>query len=133
MNRVIHFEVHAKDKDGVQKFYQELFGWEFQMMGPEYGNYRVIKTGDMLPTDMASVGINGGVAERKGEPGAVGAPVNAFVCVVGVQDTDAMVTKAVELGGQIAVEAMEVPMVGRLAYLLDPENNIFGVLTPSRT
>lgn len=136
MNRVVHFEVHARDQDGMQKFYQELFGWDFKIMGPEFGNYRVIATGPG-PDDMAKgvrmedVGINGGMTERKGEPAPAGAPVNAFVCIVGVDDTDATVDKALTLGGKLALAAMEVPMVGRLAYLLDPENNIFGVLTPS--
>jgi predicted enzyme related to lactoylglutathione lyase len=135
MNRVVHFEVHAADQDGVQKFYQELFGWEFQDMGPGMGNYRVITTGPG-PEEMAKgvgiekLGINGGLTRRSGDIPHVGTSPNAFVAVIGVGDTDAIVTKAQSLGGKVALEAMDVPGVGRLAYLLDPENNIFGVLTP---
>jgi predicted enzyme related to lactoylglutathione lyase len=135
MNRVVHFEIHAADQDGIQKFYQELFGWEFQDMGSDMGNYRVITTGPG-PEEMAkgvgmeNLGINGGLTRRSGNIPQVGASPNAFVSVIGVGDTDAIVAKALELGGKIALEAMDVPGVGRLAYVLDPENNIFGVLTP---
>jgi predicted enzyme related to lactoylglutathione lyase len=135
MNRVVHFEIHAADQDGVQKFYQELFGWEFEDTGPDFGNYRVIKTGPG-PDEMAKgvrmedIGINGGLTVRSGKISPPGTSPNAFVAIVGVEDTDAIVAKAVELGGTIALEAMEVPGVGRLAYLLDPENTIFGVITP---
>jgi predicted enzyme related to lactoylglutathione lyase len=135
MNRVVHFEIHASDPDGMQKFYQELFGWEFQAMGSDMGNYRVIRTGPG-PEEMAkgvgieNLGINGGMTPRKGAAPELGAPVNAFVNVIGVSDTDAIVAKAQTLGGNVALEAMDVPGVGRLAYVLDPERNIFGVLTP---
>ena len=61
MNRVVHFEVHAQDLERAKKFYSEVFGWEMQQMGAEMGSYVVIKTGDPVPKDMASIGINGGI------------------------------------------------------------------------
>lgn len=135
MNRVVHFEIHAADQDGAQKFYQELLEWEFQDMGSGMGNYRVITTGprpdEMVKgVKMEDLGINGGLTMRSGQISPPGTSPNAFVAIVGVEDTDAIVKKALELGGTLALEAMEVPGVGRLAYLLDPENNIFGVLAP---
>jgi len=120
--------------DKLQKFYQELFGWEFQAMGTDMGNYRVISTGpgmdklDQLPKDP---GINGGMTPRSGDmPTATQTTVNAFVNIVGVTDTDATFKKALELGGFAAREPMDVPHVGRLAYLKDPEYNVFGILQP---
>ena len=136
MNRVVHFEVHAKDMDAMQKFYQELFGWDFKSYGEEYGGYRVIMTGpgpDEIAgkmIKMEEIGINGGMTKRQGEPAASGAPVNAFVCIIGVDDVDAVMKKGVELGGTVALAASDVPGVGRLGYLKDPEQNIFGVIKP---
>lgn len=136
MNRVVHFEIHAKDMDKSQQFYEQLFGWKFIAMGPDMGNYRVVMTGpgpDEIAgkvIKMEEVGINGGMTPRQGEPAASGAPVNAFVCIVGVDDVDATMAKAQELGGTVALPAMEVPTVGRLGYLKDPDNNIFGVIKP---
>jgi uncharacterized protein len=34
MNRVAHFEIHAKDLDKAQKFYADVFGWKITDLGP---------------------------------------------------------------------------------------------------
>lgn len=130
MNRIVHFEIHAKDREKIKKFYQDVFGWEMQQFGPDMGNYTVVKTGDPVPKDMASIGINGGITERRGGLPQDGAAVNAYVCIVGVEDTDAMVKKVLDAGGTIALETIDVPGVGRLAYCKDPEGSIFGMLKP---
>lgn len=135
MHRVVHFEIHAKDKDALQAFYQGLFGWEFQTWGTDPDAYRVIATGPGMEQMMKGVpadqlGINGGMTSREGAPAAPGAPVNAFVNIISVEDTDAVMQKAVELGGKVALDAVDMPKVGRVGYLLDPENNLFGVLAP---
>lgn len=134
MNRVVHFEIHATDLDTSQEFYENLFGWKFEKMGEEFGGYRVIVTGENKlgePMTPEMMGINGGMTLRKGPAPMDSAPVSAFVNVIGVEDADAVMAKAVELGGSIALEAMNVPGVGRLGYCKDPDNNIFGVIKPS--
>ena len=130
MNRVVHFEVHAKDMDKVQKFYQELFGWDIKDMGAKFGGYRMVMTGENKPGEQWP-GINGGMTPRMGAPAAQGAPVNAFVCTITVENIDAMIQKAKAAGGTVALDKMDVPSVGLLAYILDPENNIFGMLQPA--
>jgi len=45
MNRVVHFEVHAVDLDKMQKFYESVFGWQIEDLGPQMGNYRLVNTG----------------------------------------------------------------------------------------
>ena len=93
MNRVVHFEIHAKDMDKVQKFYEQLFGWTFQGTGPEFGGYRMVITGpgmDKLSELPKDPGINGGMTARPGDmPTATQTAVNAFVNIVGVADCDA--------------------------------------------
>lgn len=135
MNRVVHFEIQAADPDKLEKFYKELFGWEFQHMGADYMDYRVVMTGPMPkvgePIKMQDMGINGGLTKRMTGLPTSGAPINGFVNIVGVGDCDAMFKKGLSLGGTEAVAPMDVKGVGRLAYLLDPENNIFGIITPS--
>ena len=135
MNRVVHFEIHAKDMDKLQQFYQQLFGWEFQAMGEKFGGYRVISTGpgmDKLDELPKNPGINGGMTPRSGDlPTPTQTAVNAFVNIIGVADCDATYKKGIELGGSAAMEPMDVPGVGRLAYLKDPEYNVFGILTPT--
>ncbi len=126
MNRVVHFEIHAKDMDTLQKFYQDCFGWEVQVMGKEYGGYRVLMSGSK-----EDVGVNGGMVLRKGDLPKDGAPVNAYVCIIGVKNIDEILRKVDAAGGTVATEKMDVPDVGLLAYRKDPEGNIFGILEPS--
>jgi hypothetical protein len=129
MNRVVHFEIHAKDLDRTQKFYQEVFGWTITDMGPQMGNYRVVETGENTAGSQWN-GINGGITPRHGEGPKGGEPVNAYVCTIEVENIDETLEKIAKAGGTIALEKMEVPGVGLLAYRKDPEGNIFGVLQP---
>ena len=135
MNRVIHFEIHASDLEKSKKFYSEVFGWEMQQMGSEFGNYVVIKNGpgmddlDKLPQDP---GINGGMMARRGDAPTSDAAVNAFVCIIGVDNIDAYIEKAQSAGGTVALDKMQVPTVGWLVYFKDPDGNLFGMLQPEK-
>lgn len=131
MNRVVHFEIHASNMEASKKFYSEVFGWNMQQMGAEYGDYVVVQTGPNMPTGkMEDMGINGGMTLRKGAIPESGQPVNAFVCIIAVDNIDAYIEKAKAAGGTIALEKMEVPKVGLLVYFKDPDNNLFGMLQP---
>ena len=108
-------------------FYRELFSWEFtRWEGP--WDYWLIRTGG---SDQP--GIDGGLVKRRGPGPAEGQAVNAFVCTVEVADLDGVLAKAANLGGGMAVPRMPVAGIGWLAYLLDPEKNILGVMQPDPT
>ncbi len=126
-NRIVHFEIHAKDQDKVQKFYEDVFGWSFQDMGAAMGNYRLIITGKDAP-GTAWPGINGGMNERKGDLPKSGDAVNAYVCTIDVENIEETLAKIEASGGTLATHVMDVPGVGKLAYRKDPEGNLFGVL-----
>ena len=130
MNRVVHFEIHAIDLDKMQKFYQEVFGWNIQDMGPQMGNYRMVNTGNSTAGEKWP-GIDGGITPRHGAGPVGGEPVNAFVCTISVENIDETLSKIEKAGGTIATDKMEIPGVGMLAYRKDPEGNIFGVLQPA--
>ena len=48
--------------------------------------------------------------------------------VVGVDDVDSLMRRGVELGGTEALAA-DVQAVGRVGYLLDLDNNVFGLIS----
>ena len=132
MNRVVHFEIHAKDLDKAQQFYGSVFGWKITDMGPEMGNYRMVETGN----DAAGAkwpGINGGITPRMGNAPVDGQPVNAFVCTISVDELDTYIAKVLGAGGTIALDKMEIPGVGWLAYCKDLEGNIFGMMQPHQS
>jgi len=133
MNRVVHFEIHADNVERAQKFYQEVFGWQMQQMGPELGNYVTIATGPgmdnlaQLPNDP---GINGGMLQRNAPKPQEGMSPMAYVCVIGVDNIDTYIEKAKSAGATEHMAKTEIPGVGFVAYFADTEGNLFGMIQP---
>ncbi len=46
MNRVTHFEIYTDDPEGVQPFYQDVFGWKFSKFEGGPIEYWLVTTGD---------------------------------------------------------------------------------------
>ena len=124
LNRVNHFEIHASNPEKVMKFYADLFGWKFEKYPLPNMEYWGIMTGEK-PEESA---INGGLVKRMGAAPKGGEPVNAFVCTMTVDDLDAMMKKAVTLGGEIALPKMPIPGMAWLGYCKDNDGTIFGMI-----
>jgi predicted enzyme related to lactoylglutathione lyase len=119
----MHFEIQASNPQQLIDFYSSLFGWSFNKW--EGGDYWLIQTGsDNEP------GINGGLLPRNGPPPANMAPVNAFCITIDVADLDGLLAKVESGGGGalVCVPKMAVPGIGWLAYVKDPDGNIFGMM-----
>jgi hypothetical protein len=130
-NLVVHFEIHASDPARLIDFYTQLLGWRFTQFGD--APYWVIETGEGAVT-MGSPGrgINGGLTQRMGPPPERGAPVNGCTVVVGVDgNIDALYQQGLDLGAGEALPLSDMPGVGRLGYLLDPDGNVFGLISPT--
>jgi uncharacterized protein len=130
-NLVVHFEIHASEPQRLIDFYGELLGWGFQRWGEV--EYWAIDTGEGSIGNVEGSGghgINGGLIRRRGPGPEPGAPVSGCNLVVGVDDVDGLMRRGVELGGAEALPAQDMPGVGRLGYLLDPDNNVFGMISP---
>jgi len=109
-------ELGTTDVDGAQRFYEEVFGWTTSDMGPEYGGYRIFNVGE---TGIAGVmKLPDDSMQPHWQP------------YVAVSDPDATTAKAKELGGSALMEPMDVPKVGRLAVLRDPQGAPFGIIRP---
>jgi uncharacterized protein len=109
-NFVCHVEWGTQDPTGLSQFLSQLFGWEFQPFTPGYLMY--------LPADGgASVGINHSDMMKSGGSPSVS---------VWVKDLDAMLTKAQELGGSIAVPKVQMGS-GAFAFIQAPDGNIIGL------
>jgi len=129
MNRVVHFEIHAEDPQRAARFYQEVFGWqidEWQIPGvrikDENRYWQVITGSETEP------GINGGLVFRRGSAPVEGQSVTSFICTVEVADLDEYIDRVIRAGGVVSVPKMPIPGVGWLAYCLDSESNIFGLM-----
>ncbi len=120
MPRVTHFEIHADHPAKLAAYYAELFGWKVQHM-PQI-NYWMIDT-----SEGQEPGINGGLVQRRGAKAVDGQPVNSYVCTVSVSSVDECFSKALKGGGTPALAKMAIPHVGWVAYVKDPDGNIFGL------
>ncbi len=108
-------ELGTTDVDAAQRFYEQVFGWTTSDMGPEYGGYRVFNRGE--------TGIAGLMSLMGGQtPG--------WQPYVAVEDVDATVARAKDLGGAVHAEPMDVSGVGRIAVLGDPQGAAFGIIRP---
>lgn len=129
-NLVVHFEIHASEPQRLIDFYSGLFGWTFTRAGEM--PYWIIETGEgAVGAATAGHGINGGLTQREGPPPEPGAPVNGSDLVVGIDgDVDAVFANALELGATESVPPTDMTGIGRIAYLIDPDGNLFGILSP---
>jgi uncharacterized protein len=115
---VVHFEIIGKDGEKLQSYYGELFGWQIDSSNPM--NYGIVQRDGN--TNSEGVGIGGGVA---GGPEGYGGQVTFYVQV---QDAEAALAKAEELGGSRVMgpdEVMEGLVIGQFA---DPEGHVVGVV-----
>jgi predicted enzyme related to lactoylglutathione lyase len=130
-NLVVHFEIHASEPQRLVDFYTQLLGWKFQQFGDQ--PYWSIDTGEGSIGNVAGTpghGINGGLTQRRGPSPEVGAPVTGCDVVIGVDDVDGLMRRGIELGGREALAAEDMQGIGRVGYLLDPDNNVFGLISP---
>ena len=122
-NRVVHFEIEAQDVKRAKQFYIDAFGWKMEQMGAEYSDYIVVQTGK----PMEPMGINGGIYKGKTKK-----QVNAYRCVVGVDDVKKAMADVKKAGGKIlSKKPDDIPNVGLYVSCMDTEGNYFTLLQPS--
>jgi hypothetical protein len=129
-NLVVHFEIHASEPQRLIDFYSQLLGWQFSQFGEM--SYWSIVTGEGAIGNVAGTaghGINGGLTQRRGPKPELGAPVMGCNIVVAVDNVDVLMSRGVELGATVAMAAEDMQGVGRTGYLLDPDNNVFGMIS----
>lgn len=110
------------DLEKTIEFYRHVVGWNTQAYdfqeneGPEYTMW----VAGEVPV--------GGVMQFDPE-NMEGFPLG-WTAYVHVPDVDTTIQQAVDLGGRVIAEPMDVPTVGRMAGLADPQGAAFWLLTP---
>lgn len=107
-------ELHTKDYDKAVKFYQDVFGWDTNVLGdgPDF-RYVTLGVGDTARAGILDA--SGFLPE--------GVP-SSWQVYFGVENADAAVATAVERGGTV-VQPPENSPFGRNATLTDPTGAIF--------
>jgi uncharacterized protein len=121
MANVGFFEVRVDDFDRAQKFYHNVFGWEFSKSeGVPYEFYMIDsgKKGEM--------GLQEGGMRKREKPLAKDNGESGYVCLIIVDAIDEALAKIAQYGGQVTSPKAHIP-AGYFAYALDTEGNAFGV------
>ena len=110
-NPIVHAEIRSSDPDATRAFFGSLFGWTYPQEGA-FPGYTFVETG--VPDALYTA-----ISPLQGDSDAV-------LFFIGVQDVEATLARAEELGGKIVQPAQQVPGV-TFGVFADPQGQIIGV------
>jgi len=111
------FDLLSPDAEAAAAFYAQLFGWTYDVSGPEEGRYH---------TAMVDGRPAAGIGQRQE---GTHAP-SAWTVHLAAGDVAAMADRVTELGGSVLNEPAEVRGLGHLAIVQDPGGAVFGLWQP---
>ena len=114
----IWYELQSADPDAAARFYGDVVGWTVGPRPDGDMDYRMIDTGD---------GQVGGLARFT--PGVTPAGMApGWTFYLGVDDVDATAATLVEAGGKVKLAPFDLPGVGRMAFVADPQGTPFYIM-----
>ena len=120
--KIIWHDLLTNDPAASQRFYGELFGWEFESIGDSSNlkrdsSYTLIRHNGILIGGMIdTLALNG----RD--------DISQWVVLMSVEDIDGTVNKVLSAGGRIIAPATDLQHRGRLAVVRDAEGALLGLL-----
>ena len=118
-NHLSHFAINADDLPRARRFYEKVFGWQFEPWGPP--GFYLLHTGTPQ-----NPGIQGALQQRREL--SPGQRMIGYECTIGVESADAIASLAQTSGGKVVMAKTIIPTVGELVWLQDPEGNVFGAM-----
>jgi predicted enzyme related to lactoylglutathione lyase len=117
----IWYELMTPDAEGAKAFYDSVVGWMISDPEPAYNGYRMIGRSDGK--------FAGGVLPLTQEMQQHGARPTwlGYICV---SDVDASVASIEQGGGKALMPAFDIPNVGRVAMVSDPQGAPFYIMKP---
>ena len=118
----IWYELMTPDAEASKGFYDAVVGWDISPEGPpEYGGYRMIGRSDGK--------YAGGVLPLTAEMQQHGAKPT-WLGYLHVKDVDAKIASIEAAGGKALMPATDIPNVGRIAMVADPQGAPFYIMKP---
>jgi len=119
LGRPVWYELMTSDTAAAEKFYRNVIGWTAAPFDQSPNPYTQFKrSGDV------------GVAGLMKTPEGMNMPP-FWSMYVGVPDLDEAVARIKRLGGSELSEVIEVPTVGRMQMMKDPQGAAFYIIQPS--
>lgn len=115
----IWYELMTPDAEGAKAFYDAVVGWNISEGAPEFQGYRMIGRSDG--------GNAGGVLPLNDEMQQHGArPM--WLGYISVADVDQAIAAITQAGGKSLMPAFDIPNIGRIALVADPQGVPFYVM-----
>ena len=127
MNPVVHFEMPAKNRKRMAKFYTNVFGWKAQLLGKEMGNYVLV---DTIETDNNRMPKKPGAINGGFYPKAKGTSPYPSV-VIAVDDIVEHMKKITKAKGKVRGKPVDIPGIGKYVSFVDIEGNWISILQPT--
>ncbi len=125
---VVHFEMPYRDAERAARFYETVFGWDIQPLGPETGGYVFVETTESREGRPTAAGqINGGMFPYKPDW-----PAQTPLAVIAVPDITSAMARVTQAGGKVHGEPMYISGVGQYVAFQDSEGNAAAMLEPDR-
>ncbi len=110
---IAHVDIPAADPAAAGKFYSDLFGWHAHYDAAS--DYHMFQPG---------AGPGGGFVKQEGAASSGG-----VLIYIGTHDIDALLARAVELGGKVVDGKIDMGDNGAYAVFTDPSGNRIGLYT----
>ena len=118
--RFLWHELVTTDPDAASGFYGGVAGWE-TIRWEQDSAYRLLATAGVPMAGLLTLS-----AEDRARGGS-----SRWLSYIGVPDVDAAVRLATSMGATVRSAPQDVPTVGRMAELSDPQGAVFSVYTPA--
>jgi hypothetical protein len=110
-------ELVAPNVAAAKKFYAGMLGWKTQPFGKGV-DYTLFKSGKNMVGGLMK-------CPKPGMPAQ-------WIPYVVVDSVDATAKKATRLKAEVAVPPKNIPGVGRIAVLIDPQGAVIGIFKPAQ-
>jgi predicted enzyme related to lactoylglutathione lyase len=120
----IWYELMTPDPDAIALFYAAVVGWTFGQAQPEQSggmDYRMIGRADGKFAG-GVLGLSRDMVRQGARP--------LWLGYLSTPDVDGQLTAIVADGGKVQMPATDIPNVGRIALVADPQGVPFYVMTP---
>jgi predicted enzyme related to lactoylglutathione lyase len=120
--RIVWHDLLTDKPAESQRFYEQLFGWEFDRIGPDFGpiaqaNYMLIRHEGRL--------IGGMIDENRLDNDQ---DISQWVVLMSTDDIDGAVAALERSGGTVFTPPTDLADRGRIAVVTDPEGALFALL-----
>jgi len=116
---VAHFSINADDVTRARRFYENVFGWKFEQLGPP--DFYMINTGEKEePRWMDSLHPRRELKQ--------GLRMNGYECTISVPSLSEIETAIHAEKGNIIMEKTIIVGIGSLIFFEDTEGNLAGAM-----